>query len=46
MPPLSESMMEELDKVTAEKDLDDRIFSEEIEKDLDPDYVVPDDCKK
>ena len=42
MPPLSESMMEELDKTAAEKDLDERIFSQDIDKDLDPDYVVPD----
>ena len=42
MPPLSDSMMEELDRVTAEKDLDDRIFSEDIEKDIDPDYALPD----
>ena len=41
MPPLSESMMEELDKAAAEKDLDERIFSEDIDKDLDPDYVLP-----
>ena len=41
MPPLSESMMGEFDKA-ADKDLDERIFSEDIEKDLDPDYVVPD----
>ena len=36
MPPLLESMMDELDKA-ADKDLDERIFCEDIDKDLDPD---------
>ena len=33
--------MDELDKA-AEKDLDERIFSEDIGKDVDPDWLVPD----
>ena len=46
MPPLSESMMEELDTLFTEKEkeknLDERIFSEDIEHELDPDFAMPD----
>ena len=44
VPPLSESMFEELDRADSaehEKEMDERIFSDDIDRDHDPDFEMP-----